>query len=270
MLFSIIVPSYNSEKYLEATLLSILDQKNEKVDLEIIVIDGNSTDSSHTILEKYSTGINRLIIESDNGPAEAINKGFALCTGDVISWLNADDTYLPGSLSRVADKFEREPETVFCFGKCPIIDQQSREIRKGITKFKEFFFPLNSRFTFQCINYISQPATFFARSAREQVGFLREDMVAAWDYEFFLRLWRLGKGIELKGAPLSSFRWHEQSISGQNFHVQFREELDEAIKDTGILSIQTIIHSAVRFLIVTIYTAMQLLRNISQKYERWN
>ncbi len=265
MLFSIIIPSYNCEAYLEDTLQSILEQKGGSVKLEIIVIDGNSTDATHSILKKYSSGIKQLVIESDNGPAEAINKGFAMASGDIVSWLNADDVYLSGTLARVADHFENNPETVFCFGKCPIVDEHLQEIRQGITKFKEFFYPLNSRFTYQCINYISQPATFFARSAVEQVGPLREDMVAAWDYEYFLRLWRVGKGMEIKGKPVSYFRWHEESISGQNFLIQFKEELDATIADAGKFSPQTMIHHCVRAGIVTIYSAMSWVRARGRK-----
>lgn len=262
--FSIVVPSYNSEKFIEQTLLSIIAQRESGIEVELIVIDGNSTDSSVTILNQYKDEIDILLVESDTGPANAINKGLALAKGDILAWLNADDVYTPGALKRVAESFDTDGKESFCFGRCQIIDEQGGEIRTGITRFKELFFPINCRFTYQCINYISQPATFFSRSAFTHVGPLREDMVAAWDYEFFLRLWAVGKGLLIEGTVLSSFRWHESSISGQNFAVQFEEELEAAAADAGKYAPQTLLHHCVRWGIVGIYHFMAKLRKLDQ------
>jgi glycosyltransferase involved in cell wall biosynthesis len=256
MRFTVITPSYNCGSYLEETICSVLDQREKGIQLEYIVVDGCSTDQTPDILNKYRKDINRLIIEPDTGPANAINKGLAAATGDILSWLGADDIYYPGSLKRVKEATGKNPEAQFYFGRCPIINDRGTEIRKGITRFKEFFFPLSSRFTFQCINYLSQPAVFFRQDALHRVGPLREDMVAAWDYEFFLRLWREGKAARISGEPLAAFRWHEQSISGSRFAVQFREEYEAARNDAGRLSLQTFLHFFVRWGIVGIYSAM--------------
>lgn len=261
MLFSVIVPSYNSAAFIEETLHSIVTQRDEGIEVELIVVDGGSDDDTPRILEKYRESIDILVVEPDTGPANAINKGLALAKGEVLAWLNADDVYIAGTLQRVADAFRTENGGAFGFGRCSIVDEQSIEIRQGITRFKEMFFPLNARFTYQCINYISQPATFFTKDAFRKAGPLREDMVAAWDYEFFLRLWRQGRGYCIKGGPLASFRWHEQSISGQNFHLQFKEELDAAIQDAGRISLQSLLHTGVRWGIVGAYSAMAFLRN---------
>jgi glycosyltransferase involved in cell wall biosynthesis len=116
------------------------------VQLEYIVVDGKSTDGSIDILDKYREEIDVLIIEEDTGPANAINKGFARASGDIISWLNADDIYYPGTLKRVAEVMGNSESASFCFGKCPIIDEEGGEIRHGITRFKELFFPISSHF----------------------------------------------------------------------------------------------------------------------------
>ncbi len=260
MRFSIITPNFNGALYLEKTILSILDQK-KNVDLEYIVIDGGSTDGSLDIIERYRDFIDHCIIEKDTGPANAINKGFQLATGDVIAWLNADDLYYPQTLKRVENAMENTPEAAICFGGCTIINEHGEETRSVITTIKEFFYPFSSRFTFQCINYLSQPSAFFRRKAYIQAGPLREDLVAAWDYEFFLRLWHGGASHRIKGQPLSSFRCHEQSISGQNFNIQFKEEYDAARIDAGQFSIQTFLHFFVRWGIVTIYSLMTFFRN---------
>ncbi len=259
--FSIIVPSYNSGKYLEQTLNSILVQRHVGTDLELIVVDGGSTDITTEILQQFKAEIDHLIVEPDTGPANAINKGLILATGDILAWLNADDIYYPNALMRAEEVMEKEPKASFCFGKCVIINEQGLEIRQPVTRFKELFFPISSRFTFQCINYISQPAMFFRRNVREKIGLLREDMVAAWDYEFILRLWQDGNGVLVPGERLSAFRWHDQSISGQHFKIQFKEEYDVAVAESGVFSLQNLLHFFTRWGIIGAYSVMSALRN---------
>jgi len=257
MRISIITPNFNGERFLAATIESVLAQRADGVDVEYIVIDGGSTDGSHAILEHYKDAIDTVVIEPDNGPASAINKGLKLAKGDVLAWLNADDCYHTGTLARVADCLSANPQRALGFGRCRIVNEAGDEIRHAITRFKELFFPLSSRFTIQSINYISQPAMFFRRSALEQAGLLREDMQAAWDYEFILRLWRQGGAVRIEGSPpLADFRWHEGSISGQTYATQFREEYQAAVADAGRLSPQACLHAGVRLGIVGIYHLM--------------
>ncbi len=264
MRFSIITPNYNGERFLEQTLQSVITQTGSNIELEYIVIDGKSTDGSQEILQHYHGDIAHTVIEPDTGPANAINKGLRLATGDVIAWLNADDLYYPRTLERVAQALQARPDAAFCFGRCPIINEQGQEIRSGITRCKEFFYPFSSRFTYQCINYLSQPALFFRRQAVEQAGLLPEDMVAAWDYDFILRLWHSGDAVQVAGSPLAAFRWHEESISGQNFQVQFKEEYLSVKKDAGSFSLQTLFHFFVRWGIVGSYSAMAQIRKKQQ------
>ncbi len=251
------MPNRNGGRYIEQAIRSVLSQRQDDgVDLEFLVIDGASTDDSLRIIERHRAEIAHLVSEQDAGPASAINKGLRLATGDVIGWLNADDYYYPGALARVIEAAKKRPDHALYFGHCPIVNETGLEIRKGITLFKEMFFPLSSRFTIQCINYLSQPATFFTRRAFEQAGFLREDLRAAFDYEFFLRLWRLGGAVRMAGGPVAAFRWHEGSISGQVFGRQFREEYEAAVRDSGRFSPQALCHWFVRWGIVGSYSLM--------------
>ena len=256
MKVTVVTPNRNGDRFLERTVTSVLAQREAGVDLEYIVLDACSTDSSGAILARHAAGIDRLVVEPDNGPASAINKGLRLATGDLVAWLNADDFYHPGALTRAVRAAERDPARAFWFGRCLIVNEQDREIRRWITRFKELFFPFSSRFVLQCINYLSQPAVFMSRRNVEKAGFLREDLKAAWDYEYFLRLWRQGGAGRIRGAPLSAFRWHGQSISGQHFEVQFREEYEAAAADAGARSLQALIHRAVRWGIVAAYRRM--------------
>jgi glycosyltransferase involved in cell wall biosynthesis len=253
---SVITPNRNGERFIEDSILSVQSQACAGVEIEHIVIDGASTDRSLEIIGRHRSGIARLVSERDKGPASAINKGLRLASGDIVGWLNADDRYRPGALSRVAGVFARHPDRALCFGGCPIIDENGAEIRRGITRFKELFFPFSSRFTIQSINYISQPAMLFRRQAYEAAGPLREDLTCAWDYDFILRLWRQGGAVRAPGAPLAEFRWHPGSLSGRGFVKQFAEELDAAIADAGRWSPQALIHRGVRWGIVTIYGVM--------------
>ena len=256
MKFTIITPNKNGGRFLEETIRSVISQKGSGVDLEYIVIDGGSTDDSLKIIRHYEQDISQIISEPDRGPVSAINKGLRLASGEVVAWLNADDRYHPGALQKVAKVMAAHLKRALCFGACRIIDEEGREIRRGITRFKESFFPLSSRFTIQCLNYISQPALFFRHSALEAAGYLREDMVAAWDYDLTLRLWRQGGAAHVPGPPLADFRWHPGSISARKFGVQFREEFHAAARDAGWPAPQTWIHGIVRWGIVGAYTLM--------------
>ena len=251
MRFSIITPSYNSLAFFPETLRSIRAQRRD-VDLEHIVIDGGSTDGTVEWLREQ-TDIDRLVIEPDRGPADALNKGLALATGDVLAWLNADDVYHDGALARARACLSARPDRALAFGRCRIVDENGMEIRRTITRFKEMFFQISSRFTIQCINYVSQPAMFFRREAFHKAGPLRIDLKAAFDYDLTLRLWRHGGGARIAGPPLADFRWHTGSISGRMFENQFREELEAALDDAGRWSPQAFLHRGVRLGIVGCY-----------------
>jgi len=257
MKVSVITPNFNGEAHLEATLRSILQQREDGIDLEYLFIDGASKDRSMDIVGRYRDQIQHVVSEPDRGPHSAINKGLRLATGDLIAWLNADDLYHPHAIRRAIATMTAHPGRALCFGRCRIVNEQGDEVRHGITRFKEAFFPFSCRFLVQSINYISQPAIFFRRSVVQQIGFLREDMKAAWDYDYILRLWRHGGAIRIPGPePIADFRWHPGSISGSHFKRQFKEEFEVAVADAGRFSPQAFLHWFVRWGIVGSYSLM--------------
>jgi glycosyltransferase involved in cell wall biosynthesis len=97
MKFTIVTPSYNQGRFIERTVRSVLEQEGD-FQLEYLVIDGGSTDETVSVLERYRDRLS-YISEPDEGQSEAINKGFARATGDVVAWLNSDDVYLPARSS---------------------------------------------------------------------------------------------------------------------------------------------------------------------------
>jgi glycosyltransferase involved in cell wall biosynthesis len=256
MEITVITPSFNSERFIEQTMQSVALQRSDSLSVEHLIIDGGSKDSTAKIVEQFAHSDTRFISERDNGPADAINKGFALAKGKYISWLNSDDFYMPGALKRAVEVLEKKSSKAFCFGHCPIVDENGREIRKRITSFKEFWYPLSCRPLIRTLNYISQPAMIIRRAALEKAGPLRTDLKAAWDYDFTLRLWRYGGAVRVQPPALASFRWTPQSISGSNYKLQFTEELDCAISDAGKFAPTAVIHRFVAWGIVFCYDKM--------------
>ena len=258
---TVITPCFHSAATLPA-LLDSLDKQAEDAasglfELEHIVMDGGSTDGTLDLLASRQCPWRTVISEPDHGPADAINKGFTLATGDYVAWLNADDAYAPGALARSMAALRRHPRASFAFGRCPIVDANGAEIRRPITRFKELFYPFPFRWVLQTLNFVSQPATLFRKSAIDAAGPLRTDLKAAWDYDLLLRLRKLGPCVRVQGRfPVAYFRWTPASISGANFRRQFDEELALAIADAGRFSLPAILHQAVRWGIVTIYARM--------------
>ena len=255
MKVSVITPCYNAGDHLAQAVESVLYQARSGWELEYLVMDGGSTDGTLERLRAYD-GITRIVSEPDGGPAAAINKGLSLASGDLVAWLNADDRYCPGALDRAVQAMKSRPEAAMLFGRCLIVDEEGREIRRSITRVKELLGRGHSRFLYQCVNYVSQPATLLRRSAAQAAGPLDETLKAAWDYEFFLRVFRQGPVVRLGGDPMACFRWHPGSISGAHFERQFAEELEAAKQDAGRRSMQALLHTCVQWGIVTIYRRM--------------
>jgi len=257
MKISILTPNYNGARWLARGMDSVLSQQLAPGDeLEYIVVDGGSTDGSQAIAEARRARLAALVSEKDNGPADALNKGFRLATGDLVGWLNADDVYRPGALAAAADAARKHPKAAFFFGKCRIVDEAGAEIRGFPTWVKNACFPFSCRFLIQCINYVSQPASWFRRTALEAAGGLRTDFKAAFDYDLTLRLWRQGGGVRIPGGPWADFQWHPGSISGTHYERQFEEEWRAAAADAGKWSPQAVLHWLVRHGIVACYRWM--------------
>src|SRR5579862_2592962 len=119
-LVTIVTPSYNQGRFIRATIESVLSQDYPNV--EYIVMDGGSTDDTASIVTPY---LDRLtfISESDRGQSHAINKGFALARGSIVAWLNSDDLFLPGAISRAVEAFRARPDAAAVYGKGYQIDE---------------------------------------------------------------------------------------------------------------------------------------------------
>jgi glycosyltransferase involved in cell wall biosynthesis len=238
MKITVITPSFNQGHFIERTIQSILSQEFDG-ELEYLVIDGGSTDNTLDILKGHGGRI-EWVSEKDNGLADAVNKGLAMASGDIIGWLNSDDLYRPGTLATVLEYFAKNPDCMWLYGKCRIIDLNDREIYKSVTRYKNLLLKKYSYSRLLKENYISQPAVFFRRSLIDEVGKLRTDLRFALDYDLWLRF---GRRYPAAVIPwyLSDFRRHPQSLSETNTARQFEEQYNVA-REHGASRLQLGIH----------------------------
>lgn len=203
---SIITPSFNQGRFIEETIRSILTQ--DYPNIEYIVIDGGSTDNTLEILKKYS---DKIIWKSelDSGQVQAINKGLKMATGEILAWQNADDTYLPYTISTVVDFFQKSPDVGMVYGYFNYIDENGNFLlTKKVIDFNYRQF-VCGRFT------PNQPTVFFRRSVLEGVGYLNQEFNYSMDREFYCRI---GKKFKIAKIPkvLGNFRLHSQSKTRQS------------------------------------------------------
>jgi glycosyltransferase involved in cell wall biosynthesis len=177
-LVSIVTPSFNSADFIEETIASVLSQDYPRI--EYIVIDGGSSDGTLAILEKYRSRL-RYISEPDSGAPAAINKGFRLAEGSIISWLNADDTYLPGAVSSAVRHMEANPAAAAVYGNAFWTDENNCTIRPYPTE------PFcRDRLAREC--FICQPACFMRSEAVSLLGGLDESLQLVFDYDLWIRM----------------------------------------------------------------------------------
>jgi glycosyltransferase involved in cell wall biosynthesis len=223
---SIVTPSYNQGKFIERTITSVLDQ--DYPNLEYIVIDGGSQDETVDILRKYGRQLTWLS-EKDNGQADAINKGMRMSTGDIVAYLNSDDIYEPHALHKVAEYFTAHTEAMWLTGQCRIIDEKDREVRKMITRYKNFLLKHYRYSMLLTTNPISQPATFWRRALMNEIGLFNVNEHLVMDYDYWLRIGERYR-LAVLDDYLAGFRVYSASKTSSLFLTTFREELERARK----------------------------------------
>lgn len=180
-LVSIIVPSYNQGRFIRRTLESILSQDYRP--LQLIVIDGASTDETVSILESYAgTPGFEWVSEPDRGVVDAVNKGFARASGEIAGIQSSDDFYLPGAISAAVSALEAEPELAFVFGDIAKVDAEGHELSR--TQLAPY--SLEGVLTMQ--TWIPQPSTFFRLALAKSLGGWRESVPYAADTDLWLRM----------------------------------------------------------------------------------
>ena len=226
-LVSIVTPSYNALPFIIDTINSV--QIQDYPAIEHIVIDGGSVDGTREVLEQHPHLI--WISEPDKGQSDAINKGFRMARGEIIGWLNADDTYRPGAVSCAVDYLQAHPDVDLIYTDIQVIDEHDQPVR----------FIKAAPFSVETLlerNMINQPTVFMRRRVVDTLGGVDDNIqFYVMDWEFWLRAGMLFILQYLPGVVFANFRFCKGTLSHDNpaaFHKAWLEVLNDLEKSPNI------------------------------------
>lgn len=196
---TIVTPSYNQAAFLEETILSVLNQ--DYPNIEYFVMDGGSTDGSLAIIQKYADRLAGWVSEKDQGQTDAINKGFTRASGDILAWINSDDTYQPGAIREAVELLDQHPDWGMVYGDTSFIDENGRTIGRFPASQTDYD-KLRQGYV-----HIPQQASFFRTDLWKKVEPLDVTFYFAMDYDLWVRLSRIGKLVYVR-KMWANFRLH--------------------------------------------------------------
>jgi glycosyltransferase involved in cell wall biosynthesis len=209
---SIVTPAFNSGRFIERTICSVLAQDYANIDY--VVMDGGSTDQTGRILDRY-TGRLRYVSQPDRGQADAINMGLQFTRGEICGFLNADDTYLPGAVSTVVRAFREHPNAAVVYGHGWYVDEQDNQLSAYPVEAFD-----RSALARRC--FICQPAAFFRRDAVEAIGMLDASLQYALDYDLWIRIAEHHSMVKVDQF-LATLRLHQDAKSISHTAAAMRE-----------------------------------------------
>jgi glycosyltransferase involved in cell wall biosynthesis len=199
---SIVTPSLQHGRFLERTLASIVGQQYPA--LEYVVQDGGSTDETLDVLRRFEPRLSSWASEPDGGQADAVNRGFARTTGEVMGWLNSDDLLLPGALATIGRLFTSRPDVDVVYGHRLVIDERDRKVGSWIL-------PRHSDRVLGLADYVPQETLFWRRRVWDAVGgHVDESFQFALDWDLLLRFRAAGAKIVRVPRFLGAFRVHSK------------------------------------------------------------
>lgn len=217
--FSIVTPSYNQAAFIGVTIESVLSQAGA-FEIEYRVMDGGSTDGSVDVIRRYAEQVQAgtwpvrcagltfdWVSQRDGGQSDAINQGLRRATGDILSYINSDDAFVPGAFEQVAQALAQSPEADFIYGDGDVIDEHggrqwewlSRPYDHGLMTSYHFLW---NDFT----NYIMQQSTFWRRRVLDRIGYFDESFHFAMDAEYWIRAGHAGLKLQHIPHKLGLFR----------------------------------------------------------------
>jgi GT2 family glycosyltransferase len=214
---SVVTPVRNQAAFIAQTMDSVLSQSYAPA--EYIVIDGASADGTTQIVETYRHRLTFFSSAPDSGQSEAINRGFAHATGEILGWLNGDDLLLPGALAAIATVFASNPQIDALYGDRLIIDARGDEIGRWVL-------PAHSDRLLSWLDFVPQESLYWRRSAWDRIG-ARIDTTFrfAMDWDLLLRLRDSGARIVHVPRLLGAFRAHPAQKTAAQMEEVGREEI---------------------------------------------
>ena len=225
-LVSIVTPSFNQAKYLERTIESVLAQTYP--DLEYFVMDGGSTDGSLEIIRKYAGRLAGWVSEPDKGQTDAINKGFGRAKGEILAWLNSDDTYEVNAIAEAVAYLEEHLDVGMVYGDANFIDEDGHTIGR---------FPAaqtDHRRLRRGYVHIPQQAAFFRAELWRRVGPLDPSFYFAMDYDLWVRLSKIAP-LHYYPRHWANFRIHQAAKTDQSDDRCWPEMLRVHYREGGSL-----------------------------------
>ena len=219
---SVVVPSYNQGAFLAETLASIVNQNYKSV--ELIVIDGGSSDNSLDVIQEFNSHIDYWVSEPDGGQCDALIKGFSKASGDIFCWLCSDDQFLPGALCRVAREFCVNPDIELLYGDTEYLYPNGERVAKPRISY-------HYQTMLRAFNIIAQPSSFFSAAVYRRVGGLDESLHYAMDYDLFVRFGPTLRWRQLTDS-LSLYRLHKTSKTvamNAKFHDEWWRVREKAL-----------------------------------------
>jgi len=201
-LVSIVTPSFDQAPFLEAAMRSVLEQSYPHI--EYIVIDGGSSDGSLEIIQRYDDRLADWVSEPDRGQTDAINKGFARAGGEILAWLNSDDTYQPEAVAQAVGALQNRPEVGLVYGDANYIDERGRVIGRFPARQTDY------RKLRRGYVHIPQQAAFFRANLWRDVGPLDPSFYFAMDYDLWVRLAKISR-LQYHPGVWANFRLHSAS-----------------------------------------------------------
>jgi len=213
---SIVMPSFNQVEFIERSILSVLNQSYPNI--ELIVIDGGSTDGSVEIIKHYQDRISYWESKSDHGQVHAINKGLAIATGEWVGWQNSDDLFSVDAVQKMVEQAQQEPSANLVIGDMCLIDSDDQRIRdiKYIT-------PSYHSILAEGMVLTNQSA-LWRKAIHSSIGYLNESLHYGFDYEWFLRILKKYRAVHV-AKVLGYLRIHNQTKSSLQL-PEFKKEYD--------------------------------------------
>ncbi len=198
---SLVTPCLNQGKFIRATIESVLSQGYPNLDYR--VQDGGSTDETLVVLRAYEPRV-PYVSEKDRGQADAINRGLSHANGEILGYLNSDDILCPGALAAVGEAFASDPDLVFVWGRAGYLDEAGNAVSPYLVRPDAI-----ERLADAC--FIAQPAAFFRRKVRDEIGLFDESLHHTLDYDYWLRI--------AERYPRSKMRFLDRELAGCRMHA---------------------------------------------------